>query len=135
MLELVALFFICAATPWSLAVTTKPDVKSRETISPALDPASTLCDIPDMRRLLHVSKPSLYKWIEDGTLNTFMVGARRMCTLADIQACIRTLSANGKKQRPSARKGPQYGRPRNAEEKKTVARIRSQARTQRASAR
>lgn len=81
-------------------------------VSPALPPGATLLEVPDMCRGLKQSKPVVYGFIEDGTLPTFTVGTRRFCTVEQLQQCIQTLAERGKNSpKPSAKRGPQYGRP------------------------
>lgn len=62
------------------------------------DPSPPLpCLMLDMRdacSVLRVSKPSLYTLINEGRLQTFLVGGRRYTTPAYLEECVAALSAN-----------------------------------------
>jgi hypothetical protein len=65
------------------------------TISPALDPAATICTMKEAAKILRCSTVVLYRYINAGLLQTFRVGTRRYCTLAQIQDCVRALAERG----------------------------------------
>jgi hypothetical protein len=69
--------------------------KAGQTVSPALDPAATICTMKEAARILRASKVVTYRHIRDGLLQTFRVGTRRYCTVAQIQDCVRALAERG----------------------------------------
>jgi hypothetical protein len=66
-----------------------------QSISPALDPAATIVTMKEAVKILRTSKITLYGYLRDGLLQSFRVGARRYCTLAQIQDCVRELARRG----------------------------------------
>lgn len=64
-------------------------------VVPGLDPASTIVTMAEAARILRTSKISVYGYLHEGLLQSFRVGARRFCTLKQVQDCVLELARRG----------------------------------------